>query len=179
MKTLPALTLIMCANLFADCPEYLNTTMRKLHSQETINFCGEFSGRPMLIVNTASHCGFTKQLQGLESVHKKYSDQGLAVIGFASDDFWQAADSEAEAAEICYVNFGVTFTMISQSSVRGKNANQIFAELAKQAGKPSWNFNKYLVKKDGRVIARFGSRTTPESPKLTGAIESLLNKENS
>ena len=128
----------------------------------------------MLIVNTASHCGFTKQLKGLEDIHKKYKEQGLAVIGFASNDFWQGADTEAEAADICYVNYGVTFPMIAQSSVRGKKANKIFSELAEHVGSPSWNFNKYLVKKDGEVTARFGSRTEPSNSKFTSAIESLL-----
>ena len=129
----------------------------------------------MLIVNTASHCGFTKQLKGLEEIHQKYLRENLAVIGFASDDFWQGADSEAEAADICYVNYGVTFTMISQSSVRGKNANQIFSELAKHVGGPTWNFNKYLVDKNGTAVARYGSRTSPNSEKLISSIEALLH----
>ncbi len=175
MKQLSIIALTLCANVFAECPDYLNTSMRKLHSQETVNFCDQFSGQPMLIVNTASHCGFTKQLKGLEEIHQKYSREELAVIGFASDDFWQGADTEAEAANICYVNYGVTFTMISQSSVRGKNANQIFAELAKHAGKPTWNFNKYLVDRNGAVVARYGSRTAPNNEKLISSIEALLN----
>ena len=174
MRYLPTIALTICANTFAECPDYLNTSMRKLHSNETVNFCDQFGGQPMLIVNTASHCGFTKQLKGLEEIHQKYSRDNLAVIGFTSDDFWQGADSEAEAANICYVNYGVTFTMISLSSVRGKNANQIFSELAKHAGGPTWNFNKYLVDRHGSVIARYGSRTAPNSEKLLSSIEALL-----
>ena len=174
MRIFAFIASFICFNPFAACPEGLDTSMRKLHSQETINFCESYWGKPMLIVNTASHCGFTKQLKGLEEIHNKYKEQGLAVIGFASDDFWQGADTEAEAADICYVNYGVTFTMLAQSSVRGKNANKIFTKLAEQVGSPSWNFNKYLVQKDGGVTARFGSRTAPDSAKFTGAIESLL-----
>ena len=174
MRIFAFIASFICINTFAACPEWLDTSMRKLHSQETISFCEDYWGKPMLIVNTASHCGFTKQLKGLEEIHNKYKEQGLAVIGFASDDFWQGADTEAEAAEICYVNYGVTFTMIAQSSVKGKNANKIFTELAEHVGSPSWNFNKYLVKKDGDVTARFGSRTEPDSAKFTTAIESLL-----
>ena len=174
MRTLAFVTLFLSINTIAACPKWLDTSMRKLHSQETVNFCEDYWGQPMLIVNTASHCGFTKQLKGLEKIHNKYSKEGLAVIGFTSDDFWQGADTEAEAAEICYVNYGVTFTMIAQSSVRGKNANKIFTELAEHVGSPSWNFNKYLVKKDGDVTARFGSRTEPDSAKFTSAIELLL-----
>ena len=124
MRIFALLALFICVNAFAACPEWLDTSMRKLHSQETISFCEDYWGKPMLIVNTASHCGFTKQLKGLEEIHNKYKDKGLAVIGFASDDFWQGADTEAEAAEICYVNYGVTFTMIAQSSVKGKKCEQ-------------------------------------------------------
>ena len=174
MRIFAFIALFIGVNTFASCPEWLDTSMRKLHSQETTNFCEDYWGKPMLIVNTASHCGFTKQLKGLEEIHNKYKEQGLAVIGFASDDFWQGADTEAEAANICYVNYGVTFTMLAQSSVRGRNANKIFTKLAEQAGSPSWNFNKYLVKKDGDVTARFGSRTAPDSAKFTSAIELLL-----
>jgi len=174
MKFFAFITLFLCVDTFATCPKWLDTSMRKLHSQETVNFCDDYWGKPMLIVNTASHCGFTKQLKGLEKLHNKYSAEGLAVIGFASDDFYQGAETEAKAAEICYVNYGVTFTMIAQSSVRGKKANKIFTELAEHVGSPSWNFNKYLVKKNGVVAARFGSRTKPDSSKFTSAIESLL-----
>ncbi len=174
MKLFAFITLLLSVNAFAACPEWMDTSMRKLHSSETVNFCEDYWGRPMLIVNTASHCGFTKQLKGLEKIHKEYYKAGLAVIGFASNDFWQGADSEAEAAEICYVNFGVTFTMIAQSSVRGKNANKIFAELSEQVGSPSWNFNKYLVGRDGNIAVRYGSNTSPDSRKLTSAIESIL-----
>lgn len=159
---------------FAGCPQFFDNDMRKLHSQEQVNFCELQDGKPMLIINTASHCGYTKQFKGLEKLHKKYRDDGLVVVGFASDDFRQEAKDEEKAAEVCYVNYGVTFTMIAPSHVRGDNANPIFAELVKQSGKPNWNFNKYLVDRNGKVVEHFGSGVAPEDRKLTASIERVL-----
>ena len=158
----------------AECPAFLDHDLRKLHSKEMVNLCATSSGKPMLIVNTASHCGYTKQFKGLEALHNKYRGQGLQVVGFASNDFKQEAKSEEKAAEVCYVNYGVTFTMIAPSHVRGDNANPVFTELANQTKAPSWNFNKYVVDREGKVVAQFGSNTTPDSNVLEGAIESVL-----
>ena len=157
----------------AACPEFLNQEMRKLHSSETVNLCAVSDERPVLIINTASHCGFTPQFKGLEALHQKYGDR-LAVVGFASNDFKQEASSEEQAAEICYVNNGVTFTMIAPSHVKGDEANPVFQELAKQTDSPSWNFNKYLVDASGKVVEHFGSNTRPDSKDLTQAVESVL-----
>lgn len=162
------------AQTLAACPAYLDHDMRKLHSKEQVNFCALQDGKPMLIINTASHCGYTSQFKGLEALHKQYRDRGLVVVGFASNDFRQEAKDEEKAAEVCYVNYGVTFTMIAPSGVRGDDANPVFAELANQKGKPSWNFNKYLVDSDGAVVARFGSNTSPDDEALTAAIEQVL-----
>lgn len=158
----------------ADCPEFLNHEMRKLHSKDTVNLCEATAGKPVLFVNTASHCGYTRQFKGLEALYQQYKEQGLQIVGFASNDFRQEADSEAEAADVCYVNYGVTFTMIAPSSVRGDDANVVFAELARQSKAPSWNFNKYLVGADGRVVEHFGSNTDPDSAAMRKAIESVL-----
>lgn len=158
----------------ADCPAYLNQTVRKLHSSESVNVCKLAAGKPMLIINTASHCGFTPQFKGLEALHKKYKDRGLVVVGFSSDDFNQEAKDEAEAAEVCFLNNGVTFTMLAPSVVTGSSANPVFKELARQTEEPAWNFNKYLVKADGTVVKHFDSRTTPESTELNQAIEGVL-----
>jgi glutathione peroxidase len=158
-----------------NCAAYLNQDMRKLRSSETINLCKESAGKPMLIVNTASHCGFTPQFEGLEGLYEKYKDRGLVVLGFPSDDFNQEAKDDAETAEVCYINYGVKFTMLSVSSVKGSAANPIFKELAKQTEAPNWNFNKYLVKADGTVVKHFGSRVLPNSPELEKAIESVLS----
>lgn len=158
----------------AECPAYLNRDLQKLHSKETINICKAYAGKPLLIVNTASHCGFTPQFKGLQALQEKYQDKGLVVIGFASNDFHQEDKDEAKAAEICYVNFGVKFTMITESSVKGDTANPIFKELARQTQAPKWNFNKYVVQPDGKVSAYFSSTTTPESADMNKAVEQVL-----
>lgn len=171
-----AIAATLCASSLANasCPDYLDHSMRKLHSQDQVNLCEVQSGKPMLIINTASHCGYTKQFKSLEALYQSYRDQGFNVVGFASDDFNQEAKDEAKAAEVCYVNYGVTFTMIAPSSVKGEDANPVFKELATQTEAPSWNFNKYLVDSDGNVVQHFGSNTRPDSEELRSAIESVL-----
>ena len=170
-----AMTLLAFSPLaMASCPDYLDQTMRKLHSQESVNLCESFGGKPMLIVNTASHCGFTPQFKGLEALHQTYRDRGLVVLGFASNDFNQEAKDEAKAAKVCFVNNGVSFTMIAPTRVRGDEANPVFRQLGEATSPPSWNFNKYLVDREGNVIQHFGSRVDPESKEMRSAIEKVL-----
>jgi len=157
------------------CPAYLDHDFRRLHSSQSVNLCKAYAGKPMVIVNTASHCGFTPQFKGLESVYQKYKDRGLVVVGFASDDFNQEDADEAKAAEICQQNFGVTFTMLAPQHVKGPDANPVFRELARQTKAPGWNFNKYLVSADGKVVQQFDSRVAPDSAQFTKAVEGLLN----
>ena len=156
------------------CPAFLNHDFRKLRSSGSVNICKDFAGKPLLIVNTASHCGYTPQFKGLQALHEKYKDKGLVVVGFPSDDFQQEAKDEAETAEVCFLNYGVTFTMLSPTVVTGGKANPVFAELARQQRQPGWNFNKYLVTPEGKVTAYFDSNTTPDSPQLNQAIAALL-----
>jgi glutathione peroxidase len=156
------------------CPAYLDHDFRKLHASQQVNLCRDFAGKPLLIVNTASHCGYTPQFKGLEAIYEKYRNRGLVVVGFASDDFNQEAKDEAEAAETCFLNFGVTFTMLSPQHVKGAEANPVFRELARRTHEPTWNFNKYLVRADGAGVQYFDSAVTPESPQFTAAIEKLL-----
>lgn len=158
----------------AACPAFLNHDFKKLHSSQSINLCTAFAGRPLLIVNTASHCGFTPQFKGLEALYQKYQARGLVVIGFPSDDFKQEAKDEAETADICYLNYGVTFPMLAPSAVTGRDANPVFQELGRRSSAPGWNFNKYLVSSDGKVTRHFDSRVKPESAELQQAIEQLL-----
>jgi len=156
------------------CPAYLNHEFRKLHSSQTVNICKAFAGKPLLIVNTASHCGFTPQFKGLEATYQKYRNRGLVVVGFASDDFNQEAKDEAEAADTCFLNYGVTFTMLSPQHVKGAEANPVFQELNRQTVEPGWNFNKYLVRADGKVLQHLDSKVAPESAEFTTAVEGLL-----
>lgn len=158
----------------APCPAFLDHDLPKLHSKDSVNLCEFAAGKPMLVVNTASHCGFTGQFKGLEALHQRYSKLGLVVVGFASDDFNQEAKTEEEAADICFKNFGVTFTMIAPGPVTGAQATPVFAHINQQSKAPRWNFTKYLLNEKGEVIERFGSTTKPDSQALTQAIESIL-----
>lgn len=173
-KTTVLLSVFFAGAASASCPEYLDQDLRKLHSSDVINLCHVSAGKPLLVVNTASHCGYTPQFKGLQKLYENYREQGLQVVGFASDDFRQEAKDEEKAAEVCYVNYGVSFTMIAPTHVRGEDANPVFRELAKQTQEPSWNFNKYLVDRSGKVVMHFGSNTSPDSPVLQQAIESVL-----
>jgi len=156
------------------CPDVFNHSMRQLHSENIIDLCELTKNKPTLVINTASHCGFTKQFESLEAVHKKYSSKGLVVIGFASNDFNQENKDEAKAAEICYANYGVTFTMLAPSHVKGEKPNPVFNEIIKQSKAPKWNFNKYLIDEKGIVSDHFGSFTKPSSKKFQNAIEKIL-----
>lgn len=179
MATVAGLMLTL-ANAQADesrgeaCPAFLDHDLRKLHSADTVNLCELAAGKPLLVVNTASHCGFTGQFGGLQGLHDKYRDQGLVVVGFASDDFRQEAATEAEAATVCYKNFGVEFTMIAPGPVTGADATPVFAHINSQSNPPRWNFFKYLLDRDGQVLAAFPSSVSPTDPKLERAIESVL-----
>lgn len=158
----------------AICPPLLDSTQRELHSTETIDLC-QFTGQPLLIVNTASHCGFTGQFKGLEALHKEYSARGLVVLGFPSNDFNQEEKQESKTAEVCFINYGVTFLMLSTSSVAKGKLNPVFSELKKLgAPLPRWNFHKYLINVDGELVGSFASKTEPESPEMKQMIEKLL-----
>ncbi len=174
LNRLLGLVMTMVTTSAFACPEYLQGEYRKLHSKDSVNICELMENKTVLVVNTASHCGFTSQFKELEALHKKYKDKGLVVVGFASDDFKQEDADEEKAAEICYLNYGVTFTMLAPTHVTGEQANPVFKALAKQAKEPKWNFNKYLVGKDGKLVEYFGSMTKPDSPKLAAAIEAQL-----
>ncbi len=152
----------------------LNHELRRLHANEVVDLRSHFEGKPLLFVNTASHCGFTGQFEGLEALHQEYKDRGLMVAGFPSNSFRQESSDEAETAQVCFYNFGVTFDMFSPIDVRGDEAHPIFQELARQARAPRWNFYKYLIDQNGQVVEVFPSTTRPDSRRLHRAIERLL-----
>jgi glutathione peroxidase len=173
------LTSLLAPSLFAfsvsaaECNDFTNQDVRKLRSKESINLC-QFKDKPLLIVNTASNCGFTPQFEQLEALHKEYKEQGLVVLGFPSDSFFQEENDEKDTAEMCFINYGVTFNMMATSDVKGSDANPLFKHLADKTRSPSWNFNKYLVSKDRQTITHFGSRVKPQSDELKQAIEKAL-----
>jgi len=156
------------------CPEYLNQSMRKLASKEVINFCEAFAGKPILIVNTASNCGYTPQFEGLEALHKEYQSKGLVVIGFSSDSFFQEKNEEGDAAEVCYEKYDVSFPVMATSDVKGGDANPVFKGLGEAKGYPSWNFNKYVVDAEGNVVEHFGSNVGPDDQKLRSTLDAVL-----
>jgi glutathione peroxidase len=156
------------------CLAFMQHSEKKLHAKESIDLCKLTAGKPVLIVNTASNCGFTPQFKALEALHKKYQEQGLVVIGFPSDDFFQEEDDEKATAEVCFVNYGVTFTMLSPVHVFGSNAHPIFKKLADKTTAPKWNFYKYLVSADGKTVKHFNSRVTPDSDEFVNAINAVL-----
>ncbi|KZY68596.1 glutathione peroxidase [Oleiphilus sp. HI0071] len=169
-----SLSLSFTADALAECAQWLDHKVAKLHSQETLNLCALTENKTVLFVNTASKCGFTPQFKELQALYERYQDQNFTIIGFPSNSFRQAARDEGEAAEVCYVNFGVKFPMTSTTSVRGTNAHPVFQHLAAESEAPQWNFNKYLVSSSGEVIEHFGSSVSPTSRQLTQAIESAL-----
>ena len=159
-----------------DCQDFTNVDIRKLRSKESINLC-QFKNKPLLIVNTASNCGFTYQFKGLEALYQQYKEQGLVVLGFPSDDFFQEEDNEKETAKVCFVNYGVTFPMFATSKVRGSEANPIFKYLNEQTSSPNWNFYKYLVSADRKTVLRFNSKVAPNSEQMIAAIETALSEK--
>jgi|TARA_B110000971_G_scaffold180762_1_gene187341 glutathione peroxidase len=169
--------LLLSTNSFANCPALLDFESTKLHSSTSINFCDNFKSKVLLVVNTASHCGFTPQFKDLEVLYNKYRDRGLEIVGFPSNDFNQEASSESKTADVCYINYGVTFTMMSPSSVRGGAVNPFFKRLADKTGSaPSWNFTKYLVDRDGSTVTHYASNKKPIGSSLEQDIVLLLQQ---
>ena len=158
----------------AESAALFDHVLRRLHADEVVRLADRFGGQPVLVVNTASHCGFTRQFRELEAIHQKYKDRGLKVAGFPSDDFRQEADDEAKTAEVCFENFGVTFDMFAPIAVTGDKAHPLFREIARQSAAPEWNFHKYLIDRNGRVVATFPSRVKPDAPEVQSAIEKIL-----
>jgi len=149
---------------------------------ETIKL-GNYKGKVLLIVNTASKCGFTGQYDGLQKLYETYSERGFVILGFPSNDFLrQEPGNNDEIASFCKINYGVTFPLFEKISVKGDNQHSLYAFLTSKetnpefGGKVSWNFNKFLISSEGKIINRFGSRTKPDDKDLIAAIEGALAK---
>ncbi|WP_318837923.1 glutathione peroxidase [Neiella holothuriorum] len=172
---LATLVLLPLAANAASCPDTLKFVKRKLNSSETVNLCSEYQGKTLLIVNTASYCGFTPQFEGLEKLYADYKEKGVVVLGFPSHDFNQEDDDEGKTAELCELTYGVKFPMFEPMAVRGDDADPLYRKLAAQAGEaPKWNFHKYVVNREGKVVASFSAMTKPTSDDLIEALEGAM-----
>jgi glutathione peroxidase len=134
----------------------------------------DFAGRPVLVVNTASRCGYTYQYDALQALYDRYRERGLVVLGVPSDDFNQELASAAEVKDFCAVNFAIDFPMTAITPVTGAAAHPFYRWASEAAGPPRWNFHKYLLGPDGRLVAAFPAKTEPDAPAVTEAIEALL-----
>ncbi len=159
----------------ASCPALLNQKFKRLQDEAPQDLC-QYAGKVVLVVNTASYCGFTKQYEGLEKLYAKYNGRGLVVLGFPSNDFGkQEPGSSKEIADFCFNTYGVKFPMFAKSAVTGRQANPLHAQLAAATGQmPAWNFHKYLVGRDGRRVQGFPTGTEPDAPALLRAVEAAL-----
>ena len=168
----------LCSTLFMQpalaCPATLNHTLLRLQDEKPQSLC-QYAGKVVLAVNTASYCGFTRQYKGLEALYEKYQAEGLVVLGFPSNDFAQEKGSNQEIADFCENTFGVKFPMMAASSVKGPQANPFFKQLIAQgATPPRWNFYKYLIGRDGKLVDSYNSMTEPDGRTLISAIEKSL-----
>lgn len=158
----------------------INHTMTTLDG-ESVDLAEKYAGKVILFVNVASRCGFTSQYGPLQELHDKYKDQGLAIVGVPCNQFMgQEPGSSEEIATFCQKNYGVTFDMLSKVNVKGDDKCPLYVDLvgASESGKEvSWNFNKFLVSREGKLISRYGSRVKPDSEQLTDAIEAALAAE--
>jgi len=176
MRSLLAILLgaVACAPAVAACPALLGYTFPSLTDRSTA-LC-QYEGKVLLVVNTASECGYTPQYQGLEALYRRYQGKGLVVLGFPANDFGgQEPGSNGEIAKFCEVNYGVSFPMFAKSGVSASNANPFYASLAKKTGeRPQWNFHKYLIDRSGEMVLSFGSAVEPGDRKLAEEIERML-----
>lgn len=156
------------------CPATLNHVFARLQDEAPQSLC-QYGGKVVLVVNTASYCGFTPQYQGLEALYDRYRGRGLVVLGFPSNDFSQETGNNRQIADFCENTYGVKFPMFTKSTVRGSQANPLFRQLAHATGRePLWNFHKYLIARDGSVVTSYTSLTAPDSASLIKDIEKQL-----
>ena len=164
----------VAAQAAGSCPAALNFRFPRLQDEAPQNLC-QYAGKVVLVVNTASYCGFTPQYEGLEQLYAKYRDRGLVVLGFPSNDFSQEPGSAKEISDFCYNTYGVKFPMLGKSHVRGDEANPMYIMLAKETGTaPKWNFYKYLIDRKGQVVGSYNSMVKPDDKQLVAKIEALL-----
>ena len=176
MGWLILLFFLMASNVHAaDCPPLLDAALPTLSDDKPESIC-QYRGKVLLVVNTASECGYTPQYEGLEKLYRRYKARGLVVLGFPSNDFGgQEPGSNREIAKFCEANYGVSFPMFTKTSVAKGSANPFYEKLAQATGsRPGWNFHKYLMDRRGARAVSFDTRIEPSDPKLVKEIERLL-----
>lgn len=175
-KTLVLLAGLSAASIATACDGVLDVTYRPLAGKTPVHLCDAYAGRVLLIVNTASKCGFTPQYEGLEALHTELEGKGFAVLGFPSNDFLgQEPGTEDEIKEFCTLTYGVKFPMFEKVQVKGDDATELYRRLRDATGDaPGWNFHKYLVDRDGRVVGSFKSTVKPDDAALRAKIDELL-----
>ncbi len=157
------------------CPPALDFHKRPLLEEKPVHLCDLFRGQVILVVNTASKCAYTPQYGGLEEIYARYRDRGLVVAGFPSNDFRQEPGTEKQVRDFCQLTYGVRFPMFAKTRVSGNSAEPFYQHLADVTGEPPrWNFHKYLIDREGRVVGSFPSHVSPEDDRLITAIEALL-----
>lgn len=175
MKSILTLVALLscCPAFAATCPSLLDRTITTLQGDK-VDLC-RYAGKPILVVNTASKCGYTSQFEKLEGMYGKYRDRGLLVIGFPSNDFKQELSSNGEIEQFCKLTYKVKFPMSEPSSVTGRQANAFFKALAQRSGaEPEWNFHKYLIAPDGKTVYSFATPVEPDSPAIIDKITAML-----
>lgn len=162
----------------ADCPALLDREIPRLQDEKPQNLC-QYAGRVIVVVNTASFCGFTPQYKSLEALHSRYGARGLTVLGFPSNDFSQEPGDAKTIADFCENTYGVKFPMFMKTRVAesaGAQRSPFFTALKQATGEaPGWNFHKYVIARDGKTVQSFGTRVSPESPDFVKNIEKLLD----
>ncbi|WP_370277657.1 glutathione peroxidase [Pontibacterium sp.] len=161
-----------------ECSALLNHEFKKLGEDERVNLCDAYAGKLLLVVNTASKCAFTPQYDGLEAMYDRYKDRGFVILGFPSNDFaGQEPGTEKQISNFCRLTYGVRFPMFEKVHAAQANASPFYHALAKEAGEyPGWNFHKYLIAPNGKLIASFKSHIRPDSATLVSAVEANLPK---
>jgi glutathione peroxidase len=157
------------------CPAVLQHTVDRLQDEKPQNLC-QYAGQVVLVVNTASFCGFTPQYKGLEELYARYKGKGLVVLGFPSNDFSQEPGNNQKIADFCENTYGVKFPMFSKTTVRGDDALPLFKQLTQLTDTaPKWNFYKYLISRDGKQVKSFNSTTDPLNSKFLAEVDKQLS----
>lgn len=159
----------------AECPNLLRHTVERLQDEKAQNLC-QYAGQVVVVVNTASYCGFTPQYKSLEALYDKYKDKGLVVLGFPSNDFSQEPGNNQKIADFCENTYGVKFPMFSKTTVRGSDASPLFKQLTQATDTaPKWNFYKYLISRDGKQVKSYNSTTDPMDKAFLAEVEKQLS----